>query len=122
MTREIPLIKLCVAGMVGLVMCGSVWAASNEDEAAALATLNEVQKMYENRPQGTPNDAGTRTLSKKDINDCVTQMTEAKNKLDAVKQQYSSTKAYQSMQTRMLTGQVRGRLATCKQTKDTLGY
>jgi hypothetical protein len=49
-------------------------------------------------------------------------MTEAKNKLEAVKQQHSSTKAYQSMQTRMLTGQVRGRLATCKQTKDTLGY
>lgn len=103
-------------------MCGSVLAASNEDEAAALASLTEVQKMYENRPQGTPNDAGTRTLSKKDINDCVTQMTEAKNKLEAVKQQHSSTKAYQSMQTRMLTGQVRGRLATCKQTKDTLGY
>jgi len=110
------------AGMVGLAMCSSVWAASNEDEAAALASLTDVQKMYENRPQGTPNDAGTRTLSKKDINDCVTQMTEAKNKLEAVKQQYSSTKVYQSMQTRMLTGQVRGRLATCKQTKDTLGY
>ncbi|QVI86988.1 hypothetical protein [Pseudomonas viridiflava] len=91
------MIKQCVAGMVAVVMCGSVWAASNEDEAAALAKLNEVQKMYENRPQGTLNEAGTRTLSKKDINDCVTQMTEAKNKLDAVKQQYSSTKAYQSM-------------------------
>jgi beta-glucosidase-like glycosyl hydrolase len=114
------LIKQYVAGMVVLVMCSSVWAASNEDEAAALASLTEVQKMYENRPQ--PNDAGTRTLSKQDINDCVTQMTEAKNKLDAVKQQYSSTKAYQSMQTRMLTGQVRGRLGTCKQVKDTLGY
>ena len=37
------------AGMIGLVMCGSVWAASNEDEAAALASLTEVQKMYENR-------------------------------------------------------------------------
>jgi ribosomal protein S12 methylthiotransferase accessory factor YcaO len=116
------LIKQYVAGMVGLVMCSSVWAESTEAEAAALAGLTEVQKMYENRPQGTPNDAGTRTLTKKDINDCVVQMTEAKNKLDAVKQQYSSTKAYQSMQTRMLTGQVRGRLATCKQTKDTLGY
>lgn len=103
-------------------MCGSVWAASNEDEAAALASLTEVQKLYENRPQGTPNEAGTRTLSKQDINDCLTQMAEAKNKLEAVKLQYSSTKAYQSMQTRMLTGQVRGRLATCKQTKDTLGY
>ncbi|WP_144439754.1 hypothetical protein [Pseudomonas savastanoi] len=116
------MIKQCVAGMVGLVMCGSVLAASTEDEAAALASLTEVQKMYENRPQGTPNDAGTRTLSKKDINDCVTQMTEAKNKLEAVKQQYGTTQAYQSMQTRMLTGQIRGRLATCKQTKDTLGY
>lgn len=103
-------------------MCGSVLAASNEDEAAALASLTDVQKMYENRPQGTLNDAGTRTLTKKDINDCVTQMTEAKNKLDAVKQQYGTTQAYQSMQTRMLTGQVRGRLATCTQTKDTLGY
>jgi len=103
-------------------MCGSAWAASNEDEAAALATLNEVQKMYENRPQGMLNEAGTRTLSKEHINDCVTQMTEAKNKLNAVTQQYSSTKAYQSMQPRMLTGQVRGRLATCKQSKDTLGY
>jgi len=116
------LIKQCAAGMVAVVMCGSVWAASNEDEAAALASLTEVQKMYENRPKGTPNQAGTRTLSKKDINDCVTQMTGAKNKLDAVKQKYSSTKAYQSMQTRMLTGQVRGRLGTCKQTKETLGY
>lgn len=77
--------------------------------------------MYENRHQGMLNEAGTRTLSKKDINDCVKQMTEAKNKLDAVKQQYSSTKAYRSMQTRMLIGQVRGRLATCKQSKDTLG-
>jgi hypothetical protein len=108
--------------MVAMVMCGAVWAASNADEAAALASLNEVQKLYENRPQGTPNQAGTRTLSKRDINDCVTQMTEAKNKLDIVKKQYGSTKAYQSMQTRMLTGQVRGRLGTCKQTKDTLGY
>ena len=116
------MIKQCVAGMVGLMMCGSVWAASNEDEAAALASLTEVQKMYENRPQGAPNDAGTRTLTKKDINDCVTQMAEAKKKLNAVKQQYSSTKAFQSMQTRSLTGKVRGRLATCKQTKDTLGY
>ena len=105
-----------------MVMCGSVWAASDEDEAAALTSLNEVQKLYENRPQGTPNQSGTRTLSKQDINDCVTQMTEAKNKLDAVKKDYSSTKAYQSMQTRMQTGQVRGRLGTCKQTKDTLGY
>lgn len=116
------MIKQCLAGMVGLVMYSSVWAASNEDEAAALASLIEVQRMYENRPQGTPNDAGTRTLSKQDINECVTQMTAAKDKLDAVKQQYSSTKAFQAMQTRMLTGQVRGRLATCKQTKDTLGY
>ncbi|GKQ45100.1 hypothetical protein ALO82_200360 [Pseudomonas syringae pv. broussonetiae] len=116
------MIKQYVAGMVGLVMCGSVWAASSEDEAAALARLIEVQKMYENRPQGTPNDAGTRTLSKQDINDCVTQMTEAKNKLDAVKQQYSTTQAFQSMQTRMLNGQVRGRLGSCKQTKDTLGW
>ncbi len=47
-------------------------------------------------------------------------MAEAKSKLDDVKKQYGSTKAYQSMQTRMLTGQVRGRLSTCKQTKDTL--
>lgn len=116
------MIKQCVAGMIAVMMCGSVWATGNEDEAAALASLTEVQKMYENRPQGTPNQAGTRNLSKKDINDCVTQMTEAKNKLDAVKQQYGSTKAYQSMQTRMLAGQVRGRLGTCKQTKDTLGY
>ena len=116
------MIKQCVAGMVAIVMCGAVWAASSEDEAAALASLNEVQKLYENRPQGTPNQASTRTLSKRDINDCVTQMTEAKNKLDVVKKQYGSTKAYQSMQTRMLTGQVRGRLGTCKQTKDTLGY
>ena len=116
------MIKLCVVGMVGLAMCGSVWAASNEDEAAALATLNEVQKLYENRPQGTPNEAGTRSLSKKDINDCVVQMTEAKNKLDAVKQQYGTTQAYQAMQTRLLNGQVRGRLGSCKQTKDTLGY
>ncbi|MCK9715190.1 MULTISPECIES: hypothetical protein [Pseudomonas syringae group] len=114
--------KLCVAGMVGLVMCGSVWAASYEDEAAALASLTEVQKLYENRPQGTPNEAGTRTLSKQDINDCVTQMAEAKNKLEAVKQQYGTTQAYQSMQTRMLNGQVRGRLGSCKQTKDALGY
>ncbi|MFI3044506.1 hypothetical protein [Pseudomonas coronafaciens] len=116
------MIKLCVAGMVAMAMCGSVWAASNEDEAAALARLTEVQKMYENRPQGTLNESGTHTLSKQAINDCVTQMTEAKNKLEAVKQQYGTTQAYQSMQTRMLTGQVRGRLATCKQTKDTLGY
>ena len=116
------MIKLCVVGIVGLVMCGSVWAASNEDEAAALATLNEVQKLYENRPQGTPNEAGTRSLSKKDINDCVVQMTEAKNKLDAVKKQYGTTQAYQSMQTRLLNGQVRGRLGSCKQTKETLGY
>ena len=116
------MIKLCVVGMVGLVMCGSVGAASNEDEAAALATLNEVQKLYENRPQGTPNEAGTRSLSKKDINDCVVQMTEAKNKLDAVKQQYGTTQAYRAMQTRLLNGQVRGRLGSCKQTKDTLGY
>jgi len=108
--------------MVGLVMCGSVWAASNEDEVAALATLNEVQKLYENRRQGTPNEAGTRSLSKADINDCVVQMTEAKNKLDAVKQKYGTTQAYQSMQTRLLNGQVRGRLGSCKQTKDTLGY
>jgi hypothetical protein len=106
----------------GLVLCGSVWAASNVDEAAALASLNEVQKLYENRPQGTPNEAGTRTLSKKDINDCVVQMTEAKNKLDAVKQQYGTTQAYQSMQTRLLNGQVRWRLGSGKQTKDTLGY
>lgn len=105
-----------------MVMCCAVWAASNEDEAAALASLNEVQKLYENRPQGTPNQAGTRTLSKSDINDCVLQMTEAKNKLNDVKKQYGSTKAYQSMQTRMLTGQVRGRLGSCKQAKDTLGY
>ncbi|RMN21890.1 hypothetical protein ALQ66_00183 [Pseudomonas savastanoi pv. glycinea] len=116
------MIKQCVAGIVGLVMCGSVLAASNEDEASALASLTEVQKMYENLPQGTPNEAGTRTLSKKDINDCVAQMTEAKNKLDAVKQQYSTTQAFQSMQTRMLNGQVRGRLGSCKQTKDTLGW
>lgn len=108
--------------MIGLVICGSVWATSNEDEATALASLNEVQKLYENRPQGTPNEAGTRTLSKKDINDCVVQMTEAKNKLEAVKQQYGTTQAYQSMQTRMLNGQVRGRLGSCTQTKDTLGY
>lgn len=105
-----------------MVMCCAVWAASNEDEAAALASLNDVQKLYENRPQGTPNQAGTRTLSKSDINDCVLQMTEAKNKLDDVKKQYGSTKAYQSMQTRMLTGQVRGRLGSCKQAKETLGY
>jgi hypothetical protein len=39
-----------------------------------------------------------------------------------VKQQYGSTKAYQSMQTRMLAAQVRGRLGTCEQAKDTLGY
>ena len=108
--------------MVGLVMCGSVWAASNEDEAAALASLTEVQKLYENRPPGTPNEAGTRTLSKQDVNDCVTKMAEAKNKLEAVKQQYGTTQAYQSMQTRMLNGQVRGRLGSCKQTKDMLGY
>ncbi|WP_157064534.1 hypothetical protein [Pseudomonas ficuserectae] len=49
-------------------------------------------------------------------------MTEAKNKIDAVKQQYSTTQAFQSMQTRMLNGQVRGRLGSCKQTKDTLGW
>lgn len=104
------------------MICSSVWAASNEDEAAALASLTEVQKMYENRPQGTLNEAGTHTLSKKDINDCVVRMTEAKNKLDGVKQQYGTTQAYQSMQTRMLNGQVRGRLASCKQTKDSLGY
>ncbi|KIY17095.1 hypothetical protein [Pseudomonas amygdali] len=116
------MIKLCVAAVIGLMMCGSVWAASNKDEAAALATLNEVQKLYENRPQGTPNETGTRTLSKKDINDCVAQMTEAKNKLDAVKQQYGTTQAFQSMQTRMLNGQVRGRLGSCKQTKDALGW
>ena len=116
------MIKQYVAGMVAMVMCGAVWAASNADEAAALASLNEVQKLYENRPQGTPNQAGTRTLSKQDINDCVIQMAEARSKLDDVKKQYGSTKAYQSMQTRMLTGQVRGRLSTCKQTKDTLGY
>ncbi|MEJ5279798.1 hypothetical protein WH299_11030 [Pseudomonas sp. MYb541] len=116
------MIKQCVAGLVAMVMCCAVWAASNEDEAAALASLNEVQKLYENRPQGTPNQAGTRTLSKSDINDCVLQMTEAKNKLNDVKKQYGSTKAYQSMQTRMLTGQVRGRLGSCKQAKDTLGY
>ena len=116
------MIKLCVVGIVGLVMCGSVWAASNEDEAAALATLNQVQKLYENRPQRTPNKAGTRSLSKKDINDCVVQMTEAKNKLDAVKKQYGTTQAYQSMQTRLLNGQVRGRMGSCKQTKDALGY
>ncbi|OPE58237.1 hypothetical protein BTW15_20100 [Pseudomonas syringae pv. tomato] len=108
--------------MVAVMMCGGVSAASDEDETAALASLNAVQKLYENRPQGTPNQAGTRTLSKKDINDCVIQMTEAKNRLEAVKKQYGSTKAYQSMQTRMLTGQVRGRLGTCKQTKETLGY
>lgn len=48
-----------------MVMCGAVWAANNADEAAALASLNEVQKLYENRPQGTPNQAGTRTLSKR---------------------------------------------------------
>ncbi len=105
-----------------MVMCYAVWAASNEDEAAALASLNEVQKLYENRPQGTSNQAGTRTLSKSDINDCVLQMTEAKNKLEDVKKQYGSTKAYQSIQTRMLTGHVRGRLGSCKQAKDTLGY
>lgn len=116
------MIKQCLAGMVAVVVCGSVWAASNEDEAAALATLNEVQKMYEDRPQGTLNEAGTHTLSKKDINDCVVQMTEAKNKLDAVKQQYGTTQAYQSLQTRLLNGQVRGRLGSCKQTKDALGY
>ncbi len=103
-------------------MCGSVWAASTEDEAAALASLNQVQKLYENRPLGTPNKSGTRTLSKKDINDCVVQMTEAKNKLDALKREYGTTQAYQSMQTRMLSGQVHGRLGSCKQTKDTLGY
>ena len=49
-------------------------------------------------------------------------MTEAKKALDTVKQQYASTNAFQSMQTRLLTGKVRGRLATCKQTKDALGY
>ena len=32
-----------------MVMCGAVWAANNADEAAALASLNEVQKLYENR-------------------------------------------------------------------------
>ncbi|KJZ45561.1 hypothetical protein VC34_08480 [Pseudomonas fluorescens] len=108
--------------MVAVVMCASAWAASIEDEAAALASLGEVQKLYENRSQGTPNEAGTRTLSKKDVNDCVTQMILAKDKLDAVKAQYGTTKAYQSMQTRLLTGQVKGRLGSCKQTKDALGY
>ncbi|KTB91571.1 hypothetical protein AO073_01475 [Pseudomonas syringae ICMP 11293] len=99
-------------------MCSSVLAASNEDEAAALASLTEVQRMYENRPQGTLNEAGTHTLSKQDINNCVVQMTEAKNKLDAVKQQYGSTQAYLAMQTRLLTGKVVGRMASCKQVKN----
>lgn len=35
-----------------MVMCGAVWAASNADEAAALASLNEVQKLYENSSSG----------------------------------------------------------------------
>ncbi|MDY7531546.1 hypothetical protein RGV33_07620 [Pseudomonas sp. Bout1] len=116
------MIKQCVTAIVVVVMCASAWAASNEDEAAALASLGEVQKLYENRPQGTPNVAGTLTLSKKDINDCVTQMILAKDKLDTVKKHYGTTKAYQSTQTRLLTGQVKGRLGSCKQTKDALGY
>ncbi|MGE6473340.1 hypothetical protein [Serratia proteamaculans] len=116
------MIKQCIAGIAAVVMCSGVWAASNEDEAAALASLGEVQKLYENRPQGTPNKAGTRTLSKKDINDCVAQMTLAKDKLDVVKKLHGATQAYQSMQTRLLNGQVRGRLASCKQTKDALDY
>jgi hypothetical protein len=35
----------CLAGMVGLVMFGSGWAATNEDDAAAMASPTEVQKM-----------------------------------------------------------------------------
>lgn len=116
------MIKLCVVGMAVVVMCSGASAASNEDEAAALASLGEVQKLYEKRPQGTPNDAGTRTLSKKDINECVAQMTLAKDKLDVVKKLHGTSQAYQSVQTRLLNGQVRGRLASCKQTKDTLDY
>lgn len=110
------MIKQCVAGVVAVVMSAAVWAASNDDEAAALASLNEVQKLYDTRPQGS------HALTPDDINQCVDRMQDAKAKLAAVKQQYGTTQAYQSMQTRFLYSRVMSQLGTCKQTKETLGY
>ena len=113
------MIKHCVFG----ILVVSLLAGCGEDkEKVAREKIGEVKAVYDNRPQGTLNEAGTRTLTPDDINLCVTQMTYAKATLDMILADYASTQAVQSPETRMFDAKLRSQLASCKQTKAQMSW
>lgn len=113
------MIKQFVLGMLAVSILAG---CSGDKEKVAREKIGEVKVAYDNRPQGTPNEAGTRSLTSDDINTCVAQMTDAKAKLDQIQADYASTQAVQSIETQMFAGKLRGQLASCKQTKAQMGW
>ena len=113
MIKQFVLVLLAVSVLAG---CG------DDKEKVAREKIGEVKVAFDNRPIGTLNEAGTHSLTSADINACVTQLTDAKAKLDQIQTEYASTQAVQSMETQMFAGKLRGQLATCKQTKAQMGW
>ena len=108
--------------VVGLLAVSLLAGCGEDKEKVAQEKIREAKAVYDNRPQGTLNEAGTRTLTADDINLCVTQMDYAKSILDLMLADYPSTKVAQSPEARKLDANLRAQLATCKQTKAQMSW
>lgn len=99
---------------MGLVAVTLFLGYDTDVELVARSKLLDVLHSYNNRVIGTFDSVGRLSLSRDEARMCVAQMQAAKEELEGMKSQYSSTFAAQSLQTRFLAARISNRLEECE--------